>query len=105
MPLNKLTLPKISVHIAALVLWNHPTWGAENPVPSPLPKDRYSTMKDSSPFALASPAAPVEAPQASFAANWFVSGIGRLNDEDYVTIKARDLSAQFSLFGHEPNAQ
>ena len=40
------------------------------------------------------------APQASFAARWFVSGIARIGSEDFVTIKSRDLSKQFSLYGN-----
>jgi len=47
--------------------------------------------------------APAAEPQASFAANWFVSGIARIGDQDFVTIKARDLSTQFSLYGNEPD--
>jgi len=49
---------------------------------------------------------PVAAPeklQPSFAANWYVSGIGRLGDQDFVTVKSRDLSTQFSLYGNELN--
>ncbi len=72
-------------------------------MPAALPADRYAAMGEKSPFALATPAAPVITPQASFAANWFVSGIARVGDTDFVSIKARDLSTQFSLFGHEPN--
>jgi hypothetical protein len=52
-----------------------------------------------SPFAVATAETPPPAPTASFAANWFVSGIARVGDEDFVTIKSRDLSTQFSLFG------
>jgi len=71
------------------------------PVPASLPDERYAQMSAHSPFALATPAAPVQQAGPSFAANWFVSGIGRLNGQDYVTIKARDLSTQFSLYGSE----
>jgi len=39
------------------------------------------------PFAVATPVAPAAEPQASFAANWFVSGIARIGDQDFVTIK------------------
>jgi hypothetical protein len=49
--------------------------------------------------------APPVAPQAFFAAHWYVSGIARLGDADFVTIKARDLATQFSLYGQEPDPE
>lgn len=67
-----------------------------------LPMDRYAAITERSPFALATPVAPSAAPSASFAANWYISGIARLGDADFVAIKSRDLSKQFSLCGHEP---
>ncbi len=79
-----------------------PAWSAEEAAPAPLPAERYAAMAGNSPFALATAVAPPEAPQASFAANWYVSGIGRHGDTDFVTIKSRDGSQQFSLFGREP---
>ena len=54
-----------------------------------------------SPFSLASTAAATPPPQPSFAANWFVSGIGHIGESDFVVIKSRDLSTQFSLFADE----
>ncbi len=57
-----------------------------------------------SPFALTTATAPTQT-QPSFAADWFVSGIARLNDEDFVSIKSRDLSTQFSLIGRAENRQ
>jgi hypothetical protein len=77
----------------------------ESPIPHSRPASRYAAMKQQSPFALATPVEPTAPPQASFAANWFVSGIARLGDVDYVTIKARDLSSEFSLYGHDANSQ
>ena len=77
---------------------------AETPVPAPHPPERYAPLARRSPFAVAS-AAPAPAAQASFAANWYVSGIARIGDQDFVSIKARDLAVQFSLFGHEPNPE
>jgi hypothetical protein len=74
---------------------------AENPVPSAFPADRYASLRASSPFALATVVAPAPAPQASFAANWFISGIARIGDDNFVTISSRDLSRQFSLFAGE----
>jgi hypothetical protein len=77
----------------------------ESPIPHAWPASRYEAMKHQSPFALATPIEPAEEPKASFASNWFVSGIGRLDGEDFVTIKARDLSTQFSLYGHDANSE
>src|SRR5436190_132140 len=74
---------------------------AEFAAPTPMPASRYARMSEHSPFALATPTAPPEAPKASFAANWYLSGLGRVGEEEFVTIKARDLSSQFSLYGQE----
>lgn len=62
--------------------------GAQDAIPQPRPKDRYESLRGHPPFSLATIATPPPAPQASFAANWFVSGIARIGDQDYVTIKA-----------------
>jgi len=77
----------------------------ESPIPHAWPAARYEAMKQKSPFALATPLDPVADPKASFASNWYVSGIGRMDGEDFVTIKARDLSTQFSLYGHDANSE
>jgi hypothetical protein len=77
----------------------------ESPIPHAWPAARYEAMKQQSPFALATPVEPAAEPKASFASNWFVSGIGRMDGEDFVTIKARDLSTQFSLYGHDANSE
>jgi hypothetical protein len=74
---------------------------ADDPVPKPFASNRYQSVRDHSPFAVATAEAPPPAPQASFAANLFVSGLGRWGDDDFVTIKSRDAGTQFSLFGHE----
>lgn len=79
-------------------------FGAD-PIPSALPADRYTAMGANCPFATATPTVAAPSPQASFAANWFISGIARIGDSDFVTVKARDLSTQFSLFGNEPNSE
>jgi hypothetical protein len=60
-------------------------------------------MSGHSPFAPATPVAPSAPPGPSFAANWFVTGIARIDDKDFVSIQARDLSTQFSLLGHDPH--
>ena len=72
----------------------------ESPVPEPWPRARYAAMTVHSPFARTT-AVPPAAAANSFAGNWFISGIGRINGEDFVSIKARDLSTQFSLYGRE----
>ncbi|MEP6669116.1 MAG: hypothetical protein ABJF10_08190 [Chthoniobacter sp.] len=69
---------------------------AEDAVPSAFAKGRYEALRTSSPFALAT-AVVVAAPQASFAANWYVGGVARNGDDYFVTIQSRDLSKQFSL--------
>ena len=79
-----------------------PAWAAEKPMPEAHPAERYATMVEKSPFALATAAAPVAEPQASFAANWYVAGIAKIGDTDFVTIKSRDASQIFSLIGREP---
>lgn len=73
---------------------------ADDAVVSSFPKNRYASLHDHSPFAVATAAAPV-APQASFASNWYVTGVARVDDNYYVTIKGRDLATQFTLFGNE----
>ena len=71
-------------------------------LPPAISKARYDGLRQNCPFSVASATPAPAAPQASFAANWFVSGIGRIGEEYFVTIKSRDLSQQFSLYGtHE----
>ena len=78
----------------------------ESAVPAAFPADRYEKMAEKSPFALATPAAPVAAPQASFAANWFLTAVGRdAQGQDFITIKAQDGSVHFSLSGNEANPE
>jgi hypothetical protein len=91
-------------HFCLAIFGAGSVWGAEDsPQPTPLSPDRYAAMAEQSPFALATAPAPASTPQASFAANWFVSGIARVGDTDFVTIRSRDASVLFSLFGREPN--
>lgn len=96
---------KLPAFLAGALLLAGPAFGAESAVPAPLPASRYAAMSAKSPFALATAAAPVAEPQASFAANWYIAGIGRVGDSDFVSIKSRDASVQFSLFGREPHPQ
>ena len=89
--------------IAFLALVTSQSLAVESAVPAPFPSDRYEKMAEKSPFALATPAAPVTAPQASFAANWFLTAAGRdAQGRDFVTVKAQDVSVHFSLYGNEP---
>jgi hypothetical protein len=79
--------------------------GADEVIPTAHPTARYSAMREHCPFAIAAPVSTPAPPQPSFAANWYVSGIARVGDADFVSIKARDLSSQFSLFGREPDTK
>jgi hypothetical protein len=81
----------------ALVCQSLPTF-AEDAIPSAFGKDRYEALRTKSPFAVATAVVAPPAPQASFAANWYVSGVGRIDDDYYVSIKSRDLSTQFTLY-------
>jgi len=74
---------------------------AQDSMPVGFNKSRYESLQAKSPFALATAAVATPAPQASFAANWYVSGVARIGDTNFVTIKSRDLSTQFSLYGDE----
>ncbi|HSI10738.1 MAG TPA: hypothetical protein VK961_01780 [Chthoniobacter sp.] len=76
--------------------------GMDSVVPVERDPSRYTALKQRCPFALNS-ATPAPVAQASFAANWYVSGLARIGDAEFVSIKARDLSAQFSLYGREPD--
>jgi hypothetical protein len=78
---------------------------AQEAIPQAFPKDRYDQLREHSPFSLATVPAPAAAPGPSFADNWFVSGIARIGDDDFVTIKSRDLSKQFSLFANETDRE
>jgi hypothetical protein len=96
---------KISTRVSLAALLTGCVCRAEDPAPAPLPADRYATMAAQSPFALATAVAPSSVSPDSFAANWYVSGIARLGDADFVTIKSRDAALQFSLFGREPSRE
>lgn len=99
-PLPPMKIPRTLCSIALLACAAR---GVEPAAPTPHPADRYAVMSARSPFAIAT-AAPAP-PEASFAANWYVSGIARLGDADFVTIKSRDAALQFSLFGQEANTE
>ena len=78
-----------------------PALALEKVMPEPFPEDRYQSMK--SPFGLATPvAAPVVAAE-SFAAGWFLAGVSNFDGKNYVTIRSRDQSVFFALYGDTPN--
>jgi hypothetical protein len=74
---------------------------AEDAIPTPLQKERYASLLGHSPFAVATATGAPPAVQASFATNWYVSGVARIGEDYFVSIKSRDLSSEFSLFGAE----
>lgn len=79
----------------------------DSAVPSAFPANRYETMTGKSPFALATPPAPPPPPpQTSFAANWYLTGMGRDElGQDFITVKAQDGSVHFSLAGRDANPE
>jgi hypothetical protein len=89
------------LYLGILTIHSEITSCADEILPRAPAAVRYDALKNQCPFALATPVAAPELPKASFAANWYVSGIGRLGGEDFVSIKSRDLASQFSLYGGE----
>lgn len=88
--------------LLASLVGTGPAVGVESAIPEAYPADRYTAMLERSPFALATPVAPPPAvPERGFAADWYVTGLGRVEDKDFVSIKSRDLSTSFSLYGTE----
>lgn len=81
-----------------------PAFALESVLPAAHPASRYDTMLERSPFALATPPTVVAAPVASEFSQWYISGLGRWEDKDFVSIKSRDLGTNFTLYGNEPNA-
>ncbi len=76
-------------------------WSVETPVPSPWCMEQVCRSMRGAPC-IGHVRAAAGSPKASFAQNWYVAGIGRLQDEDFVSVKSRDLSSQFTLRGREP---
>jgi hypothetical protein len=70
-------------------------------IPTSPPKARYEALRAHSPFSLATGPIAAPLPQASFAANWYVAGVGRIGTADFVVIKSRDLSVTFSISSGE----
>lgn len=74
-------------------------------IPAILPMSRYETMVAKSPFAIATPVVEAPPPDKGFAEGWYVGGLAQMDGKDFVTIKSRDQSVQFSLFGDAPHPE
>ncbi len=88
--------------LSILALLSAHAVAVESSVPAAFSGDRYEKMIEKSPFALATPVVPPPTPQASFAAHWYLTGVGR--DEqgnDFITVANQDRSISFSLSGRE----
>ena len=70
-------------------------------IPTPLPSERYQTLIKKSPFAPATAGA-APAAVAGFATNYYVSGVAKIGDRDFVTIASRDGQSRFSLSPGDP---
>lgn len=75
----------------------------QQPQPAAFAQSRYTALLAHSPFSVASVETSSAPPPPSFAANWFVGGIARLEGADFVCIQSRDQSVNFSLYGGEPD--
>lgn len=87
-----------------------PAFAAQDASPTRFPASRYEKMLEESPFTLATPVAPVEAPKDSFTKDWVLTGISKMRDtqgveRDFVSIMSRDQTHRFSLFGNDPNEE
>lgn len=69
-------------------------------LPEPFAPDRYAAMKQSSPFALATPAA--EKAEANFARDMFISGIARIGEKNLVSITTQDKTKSYTLITGDP---
>ncbi len=79
-------------------------FAVESFLPAAFPASRYDSIVEKSPFSLATPPAPPPQEQVKgFAADYYLTGLGLLDDKTFVSIKSRDLSTNFTLFGNEPN--
>ena len=65
--------------------------------PAPLMAARYDTMIKKSPFAPATAAATPPPAAPSFTTNYYISGIARIGDTDFVTVVSRSDQSRFSL--------
>lgn len=81
----------------------------EEAIPSSYPAERYASMRQKSPFALATPVVAPVPKQASFTQDLVIDGFSTMvvdgEDLPWVSIKDRDKREQFTLWGNEPNAE
>lgn len=97
---------RMKTSLPILALLSSQALAMESPLPAAFSSERYEKLTDKSPFALATPVVAPPAPLAGFAANWYLTGVGRdEKGQDFVTIAARDLSVHFSLVGRETNVE
>ena len=91
--------------LSLLAFVTSPAFALESAVPAAFPADRYEKMAEKSPFALATPVVAAPPQQAGYAANWYLTAVGRdAEGRDFITINAHDNSVHVSLSGHEPYA-
>lgn len=74
----------------------------EPDLPLALPFERYQAMAERSPFALATPSVKSPEESAPFAANLYVTGLGRIGDTDCAFIASRDQQKRYVLVAGEP---
>lgn len=100
------TMVVVAIAVCLGVFWlSGAAHGEESALPLAFGAGRYEGLRQKSPFALGSATPPPQVARESFAANWYVSGIARVGEVDFVSIKARDLSTQFSLYGRERDSR
>lgn len=80
-----------------------PAFALDKVMPEPFPEERYQEMDERSPFGLATPVAAPVVPDKSFADGWYLAGVAQVDGKDYVSVRSRDLSVQFALYGDERN--
>ncbi len=94
--------------LSALVLTSAPVFATESVVPAAFPSSRYESLKNVSPFALATPEVAPEAPKDSFTKDWVLTAISKVPDAQgvdryFVSIMTRDQTQRIYLIGNEPN--
>lgn len=73
-------------------------------LPQEWPKDRYERLAAQSPFALATAPSKTTGATAPFAADLFVTGLGKIGDTDCVFIASRDQQKRYALVAGESGA-
>lgn len=74
---------------------------AGSDLPQAFAFQRYEAMVERSPFALATPAAKDPTQNAPFAAELYVTGLGRIGNTDCVFIASRDQQRRYTLISGE----